>query len=318
MKRGLSGLKTAPRKKKKFSLANFVRISGLTTLANSIVCDQCDELVRGEQMFADEKNAIDLCKSCFERKKQEFIRIAPAFEHVENIPEGKMRNGYYRCAKGDTISKIAQKVKVKVQKILSMNIHIPDLTGRMRLKAGTVLKVAEVKLKILTVKLDDIEKISAAVDEEDSVERHTKMNKVAKAKRTARLRAILKDLCSEKYHQVKKINKYYEELKYCCKDTDRAVKIWVLRAKIREELGDVTSYLKSFQGGKKYNVYWDAAVKGEKLWYTCFLINLNFFNGNAELMWEKEDDIIEYNLNHLWLKAVPEGDEEHQPVCDGG
>jgi len=302
MKRGLPRLKTTPRKKGKFSPENFIKISGLTSLANSIACDQCSKLVRGEQMFANEEHAIDLCKSCFQQNTQE-------------IPEGKVKNGYYCCWEGDTVSRISRQVNVNVSKIVSMNDHIPDLNGRTSLEAGTILKVADGKLKIGVMKEDhEVEDKSRTADKENTVHQDTQMTESEKTKRRARLRDVLDNLCSEKYHPLEEINSYYKELNYCCKDNDRAVKIWVLRAKIREELGDVTSYLKSFLGGNKYNVYWDAAEKGDKLWYTCFLINLNFFNGNAELMWEKEDDIIEYNLKHLWLKSVKETDEEQPTV----
>jgi len=315
MKRRHGRLNSSQRKRAKFSPATFVRISGLTTLANSIVCDQCDKLVRGEQMFANEKNAIDLCKSCFKKNTRELFAMAPAFGQVENIPEGEVKNGYYCCWDGDTVSRIARKVNLKVPKIVSMNSHIPDLNGRTRLEAGTVLKVAEGEGEAEVVHEDEtIEPNSKAAAEDDSVARYTNMTK---AERKAKLKDILQDLCCVKYHPLEEINRYYKELNYRSKESDRAVKIWVLRAKIREELGAVMSYLKSFHGGNKYNVYWDAAENGEKLWYTCFLININFFNGRAELMWEKEDEIIEYNLNHLWLKTVNET-EEKPPVVDTG
>jgi len=297
------------RKKAKFSPANFVKISALTTLANAIVCDQCDKLVRGEQMFANERSAIDLCKLCFKKKKQELFKVVPAFGSVENIPEGKVKNGYYCCLEGDSISRIARKVNLKVPKIISMNPHITGLTGWTRLDAGTVVQVSDFKGDTGIVKKEEDIDISSLSEkkEEDKVGCNTMMTR---AERKARLKDILQDLCSEKYHQMEEIDAYYEELNYGSTDTDKAVKIWVLRAKIREELGEVTSYLKSFQGGNRYNVYWDAAERGEKLWYTCFLININFFNGNAELMWEMEDDIIEYNLNHLWLKNVTDAEEQ--------
>jgi len=314
MKRGHGTLNTSHRKRAKFSPAKFVRISGLTTLANSIVCDQCDKLVRGEPMFANEKNAIDLCKSCFKKNTGELFAMAP-FGQVENIPEGEVKNGFYCCWEGDTVSRIARKVNLKVPKIVSMNSHILGLNGRTRLEAGTVLRVADEEIETEVVEeYDTIPQNSKPAEKNDSDVRYKNMTK---AERWARLKEILEDLCCVKYHSLDEINRYYEELNYSSKESDRAVKIWVLRAKIREELGDVTSYLKSFNGGNKYNVYWDAAEGGEKLWYTCFLININFFNGRAELMWEKEDEIIEYNLNHLWLKTVNET-EAKPPVVDTG
>merc|ERR1719419_2229071 len=204
-------------------------------------------------MFANEEHAIDLCKSCFQQNTQQ-------------IPEGKVVNGYYCCWEGDTVSRISRQVNVNVSKIVSMNDHIPDLNGRTVLKAGTILKVADGKLKIGTFKEDhEVEENSLAADKENNCYRNAQMSESEKNIRRARLKDVLNDLCSEKYHPLEKINAYYNELNYCCKDNDRAVKIWVLRAKIREELGDVTSYLKSFLGGNKYNVYWDAAEKGASL-----------------------------------------------------
>jgi len=308
MKRSRARVKVETRKKAKFSPAKFIKISGLTTLANSIVCDQCSKLVRGEEMFTNEKDEEDLCMACFERNTQQIFTVAPALCH--DIPEGEVKNGCYCCWEGDTISRIARKVNMKVPKIVSMNAHIPNLTGRTRLEAGTVLKVSEEETEI--VKQDD-GKHAVNGENEETVRRYTKMTS---KERTTRMNEILTDLCSEKYHSTEKIDSYYKELNYFSTDDDRAVKIWVLRAKIREELGDVTSYLKSFVGGNKYTVYWDAAEPGEKLWYSCFLLDINFFNGNAELMWENEDDIIEYNLNHLWVKPVV--DAEEQPSAGDG
>jgi len=259
-------------------------------------------------MFTNERNEEDLCMKCFEQNTQRIFPVVPALCHVENIPEGEVKNGYYCSWEGDSISRIARKVNMKVPQIVSMNAHIPELTGRTRLEAGTILKVGDVEAEI--VKKGDVE-IASHKEDEKTVEYHIKMTR---AERTTRLKEILQDLCSEKYHSLEEINCYYSELNFFSKDNDRAVKIWVLRAKIREELGVVTSYLKSFQGGNKYDVYWDAAAPGETLWYSCFLIDINFFNGSAELMWENEDNIIEYNLNHLWVKSVTES--EDQSVAD--